>query len=81
MTINRPDGYLMDSELEFKDAGLVAADAAWQVDGAAAIIDLGSGKTSGIMVIDVSAIEIASNDEKYELYIQGSSSATFASKV
>ena len=78
-----PRSYTQDIELIAKDAGLVAADAAWQVDSSAKIIDLGSATAnfSAVAVIDVDAVEIASNDEFYRLIIQGSSSATFASDI
>lgn len=73
--------YNFDAELEFKDAGLVAASAAAEVDSSAKIVDVGTGRWEGVMVIDVSAIEIASNDEEYYVIVQGSSSATFASDI
>ncbi|MGH6631302.1 MAG: hypothetical protein ACREB3_16360, partial [Burkholderiales bacterium] len=73
--------YTFDAGLEFKDAGLIAADAAAQVDGSAKVVDLGTGLWEGDMVIDVSAIEIASGDEKYEIIVQLSSSPTFASVI
>ncbi len=75
------DSYTFDSDLEFKDAGLVAASAAAEVDSSAAIIDLGLGLVDGKLVIDVSAIEIASNDELYKICFQISSSASFASVI
>jgi hypothetical protein len=73
--------YTFDAALELKDAGLIAASAATQVDGSGAIRDLGDAIFSGIVVIDVSAIEIASNDEEYDILLQGSNSATFASGI
>ena len=75
--------YTFDAELELKDAGLIAADDNAQVGGSDKIIDLGSDSASfsGIAIFDVSAIEIASNDEQYRLIIQGSNSATFASGI
>jgi hypothetical protein len=73
--------YNFDALLEMKDAGLVAASAAAQVDSAAKIVDLGVGRFEGLLVVDVSAIEIASNDELYRIVVQGSSSATFASDI
>lgn len=73
---NRPQG-TFDANLEFKDAGLVAASAAAQVDSAAKIVDLGTGLFKGCMIIDVSALEIASNDEIYDIVIQGSPDAAF----
>ena len=66
-----------DSDLEFKDAGLVAASAAATVDGAAKIVEVGPGLFRGCMLFDVSALEIASNDELYDIVIQGSPDSTF----
>lgn len=73
--------YNFDAEMEFKDAGLVAASAAATVDAAAKIVDVGTARFDGTMIVDVSAIEIASNDEEYDILVQGSSSATFASDI
>ena len=70
-----------DAELEMKDAGLVAASAAAQVDAANKIVDFKQSIMSGILVIDITAIEIASNDERYDVLVQGSSSATFSTDV
>ena len=66
-----------DSDLEFKDAGLVAASAAATVDSAAKIVDVGTGLFRGCMIFDVSALEIASNDELYDIVIQGSPDSGF----
>lgn len=73
--------YTFDALLEFKDAGLVAADAAATVDSVAKIVDVGEGLFEGDMIVDVSAIEIASNDERYEIQVQLSDSSSFASGV
>lgn len=73
--------YTLDAELIMKDAGLVAADAAATVASAAKILDVGNGTFKGVLVVDVSAIEIASNDELYRIVVQGSSSSTFASDI
>lgn len=72
----RPSG-TFDAELEFKDAGLVSASAAAQVDSAAKYVDVGTGHFKGCMIIDVSALEIASNDEIYDIVIQGSPDTDF----
>ena len=69
--------YDFDADLRLKDAGLVAASAAAQVAGAAKVVTLGAGRIDGTVVIDVDAIEIASNDEAYDLIIQGSTVAAF----
>ncbi len=76
----RPGG-TFDGNLEFKDAGLVAASAAAKVDDAAKIVDIGTGEYKAEMIIDVSAIEIATNDEVYNICVQLSTSATFASAI
>jgi hypothetical protein len=70
-----------DAALQLKDAYLVAASAAAQVASANKILDLGTGNLRADVIVDVTAIEIASNDERYDLVIQGSSSATFASDI
>lgn len=70
-----------DSLLEMKDAGLVAASAAAQVDGADKILTLGGGLVEANLIVDVTALEVASGDEVYGIEWQLSSSATFASGV
>jgi hypothetical protein len=64
-----------------KDAGLVAASAAGQVDSEDKIVNLGAGRVDGKMIIDVTAIEIADNDESYDIQLQGSSESDFASTI
>lgn len=73
--------YTFDAGMQFKDAGLVASSAAAQVSSADKIVTVGDTFIKGVMVIDVSAIEIASNDEHYRIAVQGSTSATFASVI
>lgn len=73
----RPQG-TFDAELEFKDAGLVAASAAATVDSAAAVIDVGTGLFKGCMMLEVSALDIDGNNEIYDIVIQGSTVAAFA---
>lgn len=77
---HRP-GYTFDANLLLKDAGLIAADAAAQVGGSARVLDLGTGLVEGDIIIDISALEIASGDERYNIIAQLSSSATFASDI
>jgi hypothetical protein len=77
---SRPD-YTFDAALELKDAGLLAASGVFQVGGANRILDVGTGHFRGDCVIDVSALEIASGDERYTVIIQGSTSPTFASVI
>lgn len=74
--------YPFDADLLMKDAGLVAASAAAQVGGAAKTWDVGANtRVDGTLVIDVTAIEIASNDEEYDIIVQGSTDSGFASGV
>lgn len=68
---------MIDSTFIMKDAGLVAASAAATVAGAAKVADVGNGLVNAELVVDVSAIEIASNDELYSIAVQGSDTADF----
>lgn len=68
---------IFDAAMRFKDAGLVGASAAAQVGGSAKIVDLGTGLFKGCMILDVSAIEIASTDESYTIVVQLSNDADF----
>lgn len=72
---------MYDESLVMKDAGLVAASAAATVDSEAKIVNLGAGLVEGNMVIDVTAIEIASNDEGYRISLQGSSESDFGDTI
>ena len=72
---------MIDTTHTMKDAGLVAADSAGTVDSAAKIVNLGAGLVECKLVVDVTALEIASNDEAYKITLQGSASATFASGI
>lgn len=78
--LNRHDT-VFDANLEFKDAGLVAASAAAEVDSVAKIVDLGVGYFEGRMVIDATAVEVDSGNEIFTIGVQLSSSATFASTI
>lgn len=70
--------YTLDAELIMKDAGLVAADAAATVGGSAKTLNVGEAAFKGVLVVDVTAIEIASNDELYRIIVQGSTTSNFA---
>lgn len=63
-----------DDELNLKDAGLVASTAA-----GATILDLGPGIVDGFLVLDVSAVEVASGDEIYDISLEGSNVAAMTS--
>lgn len=64
-----------DANLALKTAGLVAATAAGST-----IVDLG-GATFGEVQVDITAIEVASNDEFYQIGLYGSNSSSFASGI
>lgn len=82
MATLKKQSYTFDAELELKDAGLIAADEnATQVDGSDAIIDLGDGRMMGTLVLNVTACEVASGDEVYQVCTMFSNSATHASGV
>lgn len=74
-------GLTFDAELELKDAYLVASSAAAQVDSSNKIVTVGNAVFMGVAVIDVSAIEVDSSNEVFDIIIQGSTSPTFASGI
>jgi hypothetical protein len=57
-----------------KAAGLVAASAAGSV-----ILDLGDGLMEGDLIIDISALEVATGDEIYTISLEGSAVAAMTS--
>ena len=63
-----------DHSLLLKAAGLVASTTTETT-----ILDLGAGLFEGDLVIDVTAIETASNDEKYTIHLEGSNVAAMSS--
>ncbi len=67
---------MIDSTMIMKDAGLVAASAAGTVATAAKIVNVGSGLVEGLLVVDVSAIEVNA-DELYSIALQGSDVSDF----
>ena len=70
-----------DANLVLKDAGAITSSGVCTVDGSAKILDIGSGAMEADIVIDVSAIELETGDERYVIGAQISDSATFASGV
>lgn len=73
--------YTFDADLEFKDAGLVAASAAATVDAAAKVVDCGKGFFKADLVVDVTAIEVASGDESYKIAVELSDDDDFTNGV
>lgn len=70
-----------DAELQLKDAGLVAASAAATVGGAAKVVNIGSGNWMGVVVVDATAVETDTGDEKFSVAVQLSSTADFSSDI
>ena len=70
-----------DADLELKDAGLVAASAAGEVNSVAQILDIGTGYWESDVIIDVSACEVDTGDELYQIGIQISSKSDFSSDI
>lgn len=80
MSLAANRSYSYDINMLLKDAGLVAASAAAQVSAAAKIIDLcGADPFMGVVVIDATAVEVDTGDERYDLILEGSNSSSFAS--
>lgn len=76
MARNRIDR-TFDYDLRLKDSGSVTADAAATVGGSAKILDLGQSRVDGTVVVDITAIEVASNNEEYIIQCQFSDVSDF----
>jgi hypothetical protein len=70
---NQYSMFQYDTDLSLKAAGLIASTTTGST-----IIDLGAGLVDGFLVLDVSAIEVASNDEIYLVCLEGSTVAGMA---
>lgn len=73
--------YPRDAQLTILSGNSTAATADDDNGLADAILDIGSGRFDASLVFDVSAIDVSSSDEQYDIIIQGSTSATFASGI
>ena len=68
----------LHSQATYDAALLLKADAAvGATANGSLILDVGAGMCKGDVIIDVTALEIDSNDESYEIVLQGSSDANF----
>lgn len=74
-------GHTVDTLLVLKDAGLVAASAAATVASAAKQLDLGAGRIDGRVIVDLSAVEVDTGNEKYEIEVQVSNTSGFGSGI
>jgi len=66
--------FTYDASLSLKAAGLVASTTTETT-----VVDLGAGFVDGNLVIDVSAVEVASTDEIYLICLEGSNVAAMTS--
>lgn len=73
--------YNVDRNLMFAEDLTLTATANIQFAAADVIYQLGPGRMDTVLVINITAIDISSGDENYNLYLQGSDSATLASNV
>lgn len=64
--------FTYDDDLSLKAAGLVDTSAAEST-----VLDLGDGLFDGFLVVDVSAIEVATGDELYDIGLQGGNAVGF----
>lgn len=71
---NLYSNFTYDDALNLKDAGLVATTTTEST-----IVDLGAGLVDGYLVLDVSAVEVASTDEIYLICLEGSNVAAMSS--
>jgi hypothetical protein len=78
---NSVNATLLDKDTQLKDAGLVGASAAAQVGGAARVLDVGLAKMVGKVVIDTSAVEVATGNELYQIEAQFSNDIAFGSGI
>lgn len=85
MTTYLKDDFLYDDALLLEDsldsAGAVSAIVASQagkVLDVAQVIDLGDGLVEGYMIVDIDAILCSAADVLYEIFLQGSNVAAFA---
>lgn len=73
-TLDAHSQFTFDAGLELKAAGFVTATTT-----EATILDIGSGLVDNMLVLDVSAIEVATGDEKYTIHLEGSNTADMSS--
>jgi len=72
---------MYDSELRLKDTGVVTSSGYGKVESSAKVADLGNGLVRGNVIIDVSEIALAGNDELYGFHIMGGDDESFTNEV
>ena len=72
---------MYDVKLQLKDAGAVTSSGYGEVDGQAAVLNVGEGLIKARLVVDVSAIEVDDSDELYQLHLMGGDDESFTETV
>jgi len=72
---------MYDAALELKDAGAVTSSGYGTVDEEAAVVNVGEGMVKGRLIIEVSEVEIADNDELYVIHLMGGDDESFTNTV
>ena len=80
MARNQKD-FTYDNSTLMKDAGLVAASAAATVASSAKQLDFGAARVDGRVIIDATAIEVDTGNEKYEIEVQVSNTSGFGAGI
>ncbi len=73
----RQNSYTIDTGTQLKDAGLIATSARAQVSSADKILDVGAGYFSADLLLEITALEIDTGDELYDIVVQGSPDSDF----
>lgn len=74
-------GFQYDAALVLRDAGAVTSSRAATVGGNARVLTLGPARVDGRVIVDLTALTVNDNTERYTLITQYSESPTFASGV
>jgi len=85
MTTYVKDDFIFDADLVLEDSldsagdvSAIVASQAGKILDVAKVIDLGDGIVEGYMIVDIDAIDVTAADELYEIFLQGSNVAAFA---
>jgi hypothetical protein len=65
----------LDANMQFASGQTLTATG--YVNGANAVLDLGNGRFTGILALDVTALDQVTGDETYKLFLFGSNDNTF----
>jgi len=68
-----------DHSLLLHDGGAITSSAAGEVGGSARVLDLGAGKVEGDIIVDVTELDVDSNNEIVTIGVQISDTANFGS--